>query len=102
MKLKVLIMAVQSQLTGAGASTITFPNVARALIERVKWFEKERATIQHFAQASIKAHCVPDLEIKKHCEQIERTRAYLDLLGPVYDMPCSKLVVERRVGKALT
>lgn len=80
MKLKILSMASQGQPTVAGASTITFPNVARALTERVKWLEKERATIQHFAQASIKARGVPDLDEKKHREQIERTRAYLDLL----------------------
>lgn len=80
MKLKILSMASQGQPTVAGASTITFPNVARALTERVKWFEKERATIQHFAQASIKARGVPNLDLKKHREQIERTRSYLDLL----------------------
>lgn len=73
-------MAAQGQPTGANASTITYPKVARALIERVEWFEKERATIQHFAQASIKARGVPNVDILKHREQIERTRGYLDLL----------------------
>lgn len=80
MKLKILSMAAQNQPNGANASTITYPNVARALIERVKWFEKERATIQLFAQASIKAQAVPNLDIIKHHEQIKRTRGYLDLL----------------------
>ncbi|KAL2287400.1 hypothetical protein FJTKL_05864 [Diaporthe vaccinii] len=79
-KLNNLTMAAQGQPTGANASTITYPKVARALIERVKWFEKERATIQHFAQASIKARGVPNLDSPKHREQIERTRGYLDLL----------------------
>lgn len=80
MKLKILSMANQSQPTVAGASTITFPKVARALTERVKWLEIERATIQHFAQASMKERGVPDLDSQKHGEQIVRVRAYLDLL----------------------
>lgn len=80
MKLKILSMANQSQTTVAGASTITFPNVARALTERVKWLEMERANIQRFAQASMKERGVPDLNEKKYRVQIERTRAYLDLL----------------------
>lgn len=80
MKLNTISMAVQSQSTGEGASTITFPNVARALTERIKWFEQKRVTIQHFAQASMKERGVPDLDLKKYREQIERTRAYLDLL----------------------
>lgn len=80
MKLKVHSMAAPNQPNGANASTITYPNVARALIERVKWFEKERATIQHFAQASIKARGVPNLDEFKHSEQLKRTRGYLDLL----------------------
>lgn len=80
MKLNTLSMAVQSQPTGEGPSTITFPNVARALIERVKWFEQKRVTIQHFAQASMKERGIPDLDLKKYREQIERTRSYLDLL----------------------
>lgn len=80
MKLKTLSMAVQSQPTVAGASTITFPNVARALTERVKWLEMERANIQRFAQASMKEGGVPDLDDKKHRDQIRRVRAYLNLL----------------------
>lgn len=73
-------MAAQGQPTGANASTITYPNVAHALIARVEWFERERHAIQHFAQASIKAHRVPSLDTVKHREQLDRTLGYLDLL----------------------
>lgn len=78
--MKILSMANQSQPTVAGASTITFPNVARALTERVKWLEMERANIQRFAQASMKERGVPDLDSKKHHDQIKRVREYLYLL----------------------
>jgi hypothetical protein len=73
-------MAAQGQPVGANASTITYPKVAKALIARMKWFETEKSAIQNFAQASIRAEGVPDLDSFKHSVQLKRTRGYLDLL----------------------
>ncbi|KAH8762478.1 PUA-like domain-containing protein [Diaporthe sp. PMI_573] len=46
----------------------------------MKWFETEKSAIQNFAQASIRAKGVPDLDSFKHSVQLKRTRGYLDLL----------------------
>ena len=73
-------MAVSTQPDGADASTITYPKVAKALILRKAWFERERDAIQKFAVASKKAKGVPDLNTEKYRGQLERTRGYLDLL----------------------
>lgn len=73
-------MAAQSQPVSANPSTITYPKVEKALIARIKWFVAERHPIQNFAQASITARGIPDLETFKHREQLRRTGGWLDLL----------------------
>lgn len=76
----VLSMAAWSQPTGAGASTGTYPNVARGINERAKWFKDNHLAISTFAVASKRAQGVPNLDEFKHSQNLKRTCAYLDLL----------------------
>ncbi|POS70926.1 hypothetical protein DHEL01_v210680 [Diaporthe helianthi] len=73
-------MAAQSQPVGANASTVSYPRVPRALIERKKWLVAERRNIERFAVTSKKVRGIPDLSDVKNQRQLERILGYLDLL----------------------
>lgn len=79
-KLRNLSMAAQSKPTGANASMITNSIPPLEPTARLDWIDNKKRPAGRFAIASKKAGCIPDLEDKRHIEQMQNTELLLNLL----------------------